>query len=85
MKTTAFLFVIALGGVSAAGQVNQSALTGTVRDTTGAAVPKTSITVRNKATSAVVKGVTDGTRALPYQWSSGRELRRAVRTCGVSN
>lgn len=60
MTKTAVRTVLALCAASAAGQANQGALTGTVRDTTGAAIPGAAIEVRNKATSATVQVMTDG-------------------------
>ncbi len=59
MKKTALSLMLALCAISAAGQANQGALTGTVRDNTGAVLPGTTITVRNKATSAEVHATTD--------------------------
>lgn len=61
MKNIAVLLLLALAAASAAGQANRGALVGVVSDATGAAVPDTKITVRNKATSAITEAVTDST------------------------
>ncbi len=60
-KTAAVWIAMSLGAVSAAGQANQGALTGTVHDASGAAIPGAKVTVRNKATSAMVETTTDAT------------------------
>lgn len=58
MKTLATLILLALA-VPIAAQVSQSSVTGIVHDTTGAVVPDTKVTVRNKGISSVSEAVSD--------------------------
>jgi len=60
MKRVIVLFVLGLAAVSALAQSNRGTITGSVTDSSGAAVPSGQVAVRNTATNAVYKTETTG-------------------------